>query len=130
MTLDINEFQDAYAKAFSDYISKVKQWDPAVDPNTPPLKIDLSQTDLPRGQALILNSILPSARLLKNNLKVELLQREVITWNAINQANSEGLEPTTLSDLVPDFLAEIPVNPLDNKPFVFDFENRVLKKNQ
>ena len=128
MTLDFNEFQDSFAKAYSDYISKVEKWDPAVDATPPPIRIDLSQTDLPRGQALILNSVLPSNMMLKNILSTELVQREVLTWNAVNQAKAEGLEATALSDLVPDFLTEVPVNPLNNEPFVFDFENRTLNK--
>jgi len=77
---------------------------------------------------MILNRILPGKLPFQQTLRAELSQREAVTWNAINQATSEGLQPTSLSDLVPEFLAEIPVNPLNNEPFVFDFKNKTLNK--
>ena len=67
---------------------------------------------------------------LKKIPKIDLLRKEVITWNAINQATAEGLAPTNLAELVPTYLVNIPVSPIDKKPFVFDSKNRTLNKTE
>jgi len=127
----IDHFQDMYAKTFSDYITEVEQWDPTADEQIPSIKVDISQTDLTHGQELILNSMFPRTdSVLKKIPKIDLLRKEVITWNAINQATAEGLAPTNLAELVPAYLVNIPVNPIDKKPFVFDSKNRTLNKTE
>jgi len=131
MTWDIDDFQDTYAKAISDYISEMEQWDWTVNQQQPTMRINLSQTDLPRGQALILDRLLPRTEMMTSPIfKKEILKRELITWNALNQAVAEGKKPQNISDLVPDFLTEIPVNPISNEPFVLDIENKTLNRSE
>ena len=126
MTMEIDEFQEIYAEVFSDYLAEMKRWQRSEASQMPTLAIDLEQTDLPRGQVLILNRFLPRVEVEKQILKRELIQRELITWNALNQAVAAGHDPKEIADLVPEFLDEIPVNPMTHQAFSLDVENRNL----
>ena len=127
MTMEIEEFQEIYAEAFSDYLVEMNQWLFSEDSEIPTMAIDLEETDLPRGKALILNRFLPRVEMMiKQILKRELLMREVTTWNALNQAVAAGHDPKEIADLVPEFLDEIPVNPMTHQAFSLDVENRNL----
>jgi len=123
MTWDINDFQDSYAKALSAMVDL----DLKLPRETRFTEIEDSFSNLSEGRKLILKKFLPQINPISSAiLKTELLTSEVVTWNAINQASSDGLNPTTLSDLIPGFLSEIPVNPINNKPFILDVKTQTL----
>ena len=127
MTMEIDEFQEIYAEIFSDYLVEMEQWEVSEGLQMPTMAIDLEQTDLPRGQALILNRFLPRVEMMiKQILERELLMRELTTWNALSQAVAAGHDPKEIADLVPEFLDEIPVNPMTHQAFSLDVENRNL----
>lgn len=53
----------------------------------------------------------------KRTLQMETLQSLAITGIAINRyIGKHGIPPATLTDMNPDFLAEVPVDPYDRKP--------------
>lgn len=127
MSIEVDEFQEIYAKVIADYLVEVDQWQPSEGSKMPTMVIDLEKTDLPRSLALILNGFLPRAEKMTTQiLKGELLKRELTTWDALNKAVAAGNDPQEISDLVPEFLDKVPVNPMTNQAFVLDVEKRIL----
>lgn len=129
---NLNDFQDAYAKVISGYLERMP--DPARPETMLRLEGDGSGTrtslaglELTKGRDWILASFVPKMELFTSKIaQIETLKRELNTWNALNQAKASGLKPIMLLDLVPDFLPEVPVNPVTGEAFAFDAKTQSL----
>ena len=125
---NLDELQENYARVLSGLVDALPRTDDDESMAEADPRMNISHYQFSLGQEMMLSAMVPQVNSIALQIvKVEQTNRELQIWNALNQASSAGSRPAELSELVPNFLQEVPINPVTQEPFVLDSEAWTLE---
>ena len=119
----VHLFEEDYAQTLSQFVSTFEQAEEARQnhdwSNQEALlaNLKLKDLDLPERSSPFLRSLLPRASSsLQQIIKLDRQQVALDTLQALDQARADGMNPSQLQDLVPNYLDKVPLHPISQTP--------------